>query len=733
MFGYQALSTSSPAETETRYNQATSIRAGQMAPQGSFSSSQSSHSSTPASTPGVACGVAPMTTATFSIFQEGPGRPLVFAPPMGTPELQSLVDLFIALDIPVSMKMEMIQRDFETHTQRTNERYKTYVVTTASITSSGFTSSPSSIFLTAFEPTYQSGPVSGGSGSGSGSGSSNSFLEVAPVAGPSPNDTDLADSLFSLPLFPAPTQFGDYSVPTMAGPVSSSDVPTWISTAPVSAPSLVTAPWSNSPRQHQQRRWQRQHHRPSRLPNNSMQIVTRDGEDVTHMSSRATRTREERENTRIVRQRGACADCRRKKTRCDPNHHTGHSHDSTGSTSRAAPYAAAAQSGRAKEEAVAAQAAKAAKDKAEGKKPVTTADPVIMATVPQTPSAILVGSARDATTAVHDVSTLGWDMFRDSFDWAQLSGQDRLFTDEELDLELAVSMETDTAFSGAFSPAHTSTTHATEAGLAQNCSYRTLPQSRSTSRLADGRQQSQAAVTSGTETNFGDGPAGLPGVPVSPSIPSDVPLESFNTNGSRPISTADLGMQPSLGDTTAGSEHTEASSCEGGDGDGDGDGDGRDQSHGRPGQSQTVRTPEQPLPKHQHSHRHPLQDGQELCVGRSGCSGGCAGSGSNSESIIASYEGVSVAEASPSSSCISEQYVQQPQTETQPRIAASAAEDISEPLDVGALCAGLSALVTSLIPSLLIWRVSQDSGDSASEVTRGVERLVMGSSPVICQ
>ncbi|KAL1894376.1 hypothetical protein Sste5346_005876 [Sporothrix stenoceras] len=450
-----------------------------MAHQGSFSSAHSSVGSTsPASSTSAVSVSASPATVSFSVFQEGPGRPLVFAPPLGTPELQTLVDLFIALDVPVSMKMEMIQRDFEAHTARTNERYKTYFVPSAStpnaapatITSpSTYAASPSPIFHNVFDAHFNHHHPASSAGSGSGSGSM--YLDASPVPRPSPTGSDLtvaSDSLFPLPVPMFPThQFNDINAATFAAgnffPVSAMDhSPVAMSAAASMWPAAsLTATATPAARATESgaRRSSQQSRQSAPVPSqrrrlsgsSSMQILTRTGEDVTHMSSRGTRTHEERENTRLVRQRGACPDCRRKKTRCNPDHagfvaesvsSARSSGASAGSKARAGPYSAPAQSGRAKAEAAAAKAAKASKAKVEGKRAVTASEPVFVAPPQQAPSAAVLAGVEDGGGGgIGHIPPLDLSIFANSFDWDQLtSDQGPLFTDEDLELSIATTL-----------------------------------------------------------------------------------------------------------------------------------------------------------------------------------------------------------------------------------------------------------------------------------------------------
>ncbi|KAK2590941.1 hypothetical protein QQS21_011360 [Conoideocrella luteorostrata] len=56
----------------------------------------------------------------------------------------------------------------------------------------------------------------------------------------------------------------------------------------------------------------------SNLP--GMKILTKDGIDVTHVASRGTKTKEQRDHAHLMRIIKACDSCRRKKLRCDPSH-----------------------------------------------------------------------------------------------------------------------------------------------------------------------------------------------------------------------------------------------------------------------------------------------------------------------------------------------------------------------------------------------------------------------------
>ncbi|KAI1101444.1 hypothetical protein F4804DRAFT_315970 [Jackrogersella minutella] len=56
----------------------------------------------------------------------------------------------------------------------------------------------------------------------------------------------------------------------------------------------------------------------SHLP--GMKIITKDGRDVTNMTSRGCKTKEQRDHAHLMRIIKACDSCRRKKVRCDPSH-----------------------------------------------------------------------------------------------------------------------------------------------------------------------------------------------------------------------------------------------------------------------------------------------------------------------------------------------------------------------------------------------------------------------------
>ncbi len=407
-----------------------------------------------------------IATASFSVFQESPNQPLAYSPPLGTPELQALVDLFIALNVPASMKMDMIQRDFEAHAARTGDRYKTYFVpaaaaavaasamsattssaatmmTATTITSpSTFTNSPSPIFNGVFDAHFGQAATSG-SGCGTSSGSGSLLIDAAspgpPQSSPSGSDlittSDMAMFTMSAPIMP--TQFNAFH-DTFAVDLSNGFFPSAVDTSVVTAASAVPSVWATAPAPSQSqsvRRQQQQQPRSRLSDGSSMQILTRNGDDVTHVSSRATRTHEERENTRIVRQRGACASCRRKKTRCSP----GHEGSFVGQVGRAMPYAVPAQSGRSKAEAAEAEAAKAAKAKRDGKRTITTTDPIF--TAPHTAYAAASSDLTTLYTPSDGLNTsLDFSTLQDSFDWSQASSQQQpIFSAQDLDLLISTS------------------------------------------------------------------------------------------------------------------------------------------------------------------------------------------------------------------------------------------------------------------------------------------------------
>ena len=347
--------------------------------------------------------------------------------------------------------MELIQRDFETHAARTNERYKTYTVSapaapaTPALTTSPstFSASPSPRFHGVFDSQLnQQASFSGRNGSGSEGSLS---LDTSPAPRPSPAEsvTTASDVMLPLstPVFPMIdfTAFPDYSplnpshgltgnvFPMARDVTTASTWPSTTSTATASAKPLTPS----APKQQQRRRIS---------GSSSMQILTRTGEDVTHLSSRGTRTHEERENTRLVRQRGACPDCRRKKTRCNPDH----AGSSLGRTNgaRAGPYVPSLQSGRAKADVEAVKAAKAQKEKIEGKKAAAATMPVSI--VPQAPNPAILAGIEDwggGGGGFRDASQCDLGLFQDSFDWDQLTAdQSQFLTDEDLELSIAATL-----------------------------------------------------------------------------------------------------------------------------------------------------------------------------------------------------------------------------------------------------------------------------------------------------
>ncbi|KAI1451594.1 hypothetical protein F4805DRAFT_450850 [Annulohypoxylon moriforme] len=70
----------------------------------------------------------------------------------------------------------------------------------------------------------------------------------------------------------------------------------------------------------------------SHLP--GMKIITKDGKDVTNMTSRGCKTKEQRDHAHLMRIIKACDSCRRKKVRCDPSHKRSSGSSSTAKVSK---------------------------------------------------------------------------------------------------------------------------------------------------------------------------------------------------------------------------------------------------------------------------------------------------------------------------------------------------------------------------------------------------------------
>ncbi|KAI2464748.1 hypothetical protein F4781DRAFT_56255 [Annulohypoxylon bovei var. microspora] len=77
----------------------------------------------------------------------------------------------------------------------------------------------------------------------------------------------------------------------------------------------------------------------SHLP--GMKIITKDGQDVTNMTSRGCKTKEQRDHAHLMRIIKACDSCRRKKVRCDPSHKRSAGSSSTAKISKKAKKTAA--------------------------------------------------------------------------------------------------------------------------------------------------------------------------------------------------------------------------------------------------------------------------------------------------------------------------------------------------------------------------------------------------------
>ncbi|EPE04077.1 hypothetical protein F503_04925 [Ophiostoma piceae UAMH 11346] len=749
------------------------------------------------------------TTASFSIFQEGPGQDLVFAPPRGTPELQALIDLFIALDIPASMKMEMIQRDFEAHAARTNERYKTYfvsgsaaptasvspVVPIAATTPTELTASPSPLFNNTFDFSFG---IQQTSGSGSGSGSV--YLDASPATRSSPTGSDLtaasealvpfemysaqfapfmADQSLDIShyinnsgFFPMTTTADQSQQMVMMHSTTAAASPAWPATLPTAtSPSDLLAS-SRSPLvqrvSHHRRTQDHRQQRPSAQPqrrqltgSSSMQIITRTGEDVTHMSSRATRTHEERENTRLVRQRGACPDCRRKKTRCNPGH-AGSSLDHV--VNRAAPYTSPVLSGRARQEVTAAQAAKAAKEKKAGKQAVTTLDPVF--TAPQSiASSILSGVEGGGGIHTDHSIDLGLNLLQDSFDWNQLSNQDFNFTSDDLDLDIAATLSMTTPSTTTTATAAATQTSQLGTGLAHTGEYGVLPP-RPRDPPRPTRVQLRPSHMNPTDQSLLLSYAATPAVPNTGTPGNSRRLQPVSIDGdSSTMPASSLPVQtthrspPNLGDLVTGDRDfcglpdTESTMAD----------DGFSWAiHSSPTSSATTalsgcagiessdassieacvsepsehergpgcepRGHESPVPDVEESHSA-SEGGLQICRTEptSTTQSNTVRAESNSKSDSKSKSRTLTHSSQPQSQ------PQSPSQLTEPGVAQPAQGTLSLSEDTLVVLTGLAGLAQTLIPAYLAWTAAQFSDDLVAGLGEGMERLSIAPAMVACQ
>lgn len=225
----------------------------------------------------------------FSVYQPAVGAPLQFFPPLGSQELDDLIDAYIPGNASLAEKRGEISIDFFKYTIETGADYKFYQVFN-SWSSPSTTDSPMSTQDSAYGSAFDPSPVIPGLDWNLADLDMYGFpaLPQAPSSGSSPSSSS------SRPVAPALA-----ASPSAASSTSSRKSSTLSSSSRTSSSATTQIDFSNIP---------------------GMKIMTRDGRDVTNSASRGCKTKEQRDHAHLMRIIKACDSCRRKKVRCDPSH-----------------------------------------------------------------------------------------------------------------------------------------------------------------------------------------------------------------------------------------------------------------------------------------------------------------------------------------------------------------------------------------------------------------------------
>jgi hypothetical protein len=192
----------------------------------------------------------------FTVSQPFPGALLEFVPPLGTPELDQLIDQYIPGAQSMQEKRARVTIDFYEWSRLTGQAFKFYQVFESPASSSLADSPSSSVVFT--------------------DSSFGSSIEPSPI----------------MPSWDSPASFSSVSTaPTVSHSSSRRRKP--------SRPSPRLSDFSDMP---------------------GMRILTQDGVDVTNSASRGCKTKEQRDHAHMMRIMKACESCKRRKIKCDPSH-----------------------------------------------------------------------------------------------------------------------------------------------------------------------------------------------------------------------------------------------------------------------------------------------------------------------------------------------------------------------------------------------------------------------------
>ncbi|KAG6311794.1 hypothetical protein E4U44_003860 [Claviceps purpurea] len=192
----------------------------------------------------------------FSVYQPTLGAPLQFFPPLGSRELDDMINAFLPGPSSAGEKRATVTLDFFEYAHLTGQAFKFYPVQSMSSAAPSPMSASSSV------------------------DSINSPYNVSPL-----------------------TPSWDWSA---------TSVPS------ISSSSRVSLQQRGEPKAHGEPKSRETSFNVASLP--GMKIMTKDGVDVTNIASRGSKTKEQRDHAHLMRIIKACDNCRRKKIRCDPSH-----------------------------------------------------------------------------------------------------------------------------------------------------------------------------------------------------------------------------------------------------------------------------------------------------------------------------------------------------------------------------------------------------------------------------
>ncbi|KAK1758319.1 hypothetical protein QBC47DRAFT_374277 [Echria macrotheca] len=195
--------------------------------------------------------------AGFSVFQPCIGEALQFLPPLGTQQLDDMINAVFPGPASIQDKRANVTIDFFEYSQQTGQNFKFYPV-------------PASFSAAAPSPASSAGLYDSAYGSS---------FNVSPVV----------SSMSPWPQSPA----------TFSSSFAADEAKTKPRKSTASSSRQATTDFAHHP---------------------GMRIMTKDGRDVTNSASRGCKTKEQRDHAHLMRIIKACDACKRKKIRCDPSH-----------------------------------------------------------------------------------------------------------------------------------------------------------------------------------------------------------------------------------------------------------------------------------------------------------------------------------------------------------------------------------------------------------------------------